>query len=84
MIQFFRISGYIDHAKSSPNTTIVAGGKYDDSVGYFVEPTVVHTTDPTDRIFKEEIFGPVVTVFVYPDQVVINHSFSFTMLSRTR
>jgi len=65
---FDRISGYIEHAKHSPNCTIVAGGGYDDSVGYFVQPTIVHTTTPEDRIFKEEIFGPVVTVYVYPDQ----------------
>ena len=64
---FQRISGYIDHAKASPNCSIVAGGGYDDSVGYFVEPTIVQTSTPEDRIFQEEIFGPVVTVYVYPD-----------------
>jgi len=65
---FDRITGYIEHAKSSPNTEIVAGGGYDDSVGFFVQPTIVQTTTPTDKIFKEEIFGPVVTVYVYPDK----------------
>jgi len=65
---FDRISGYIKHANSSPNCSIVAGGGYDDSVGYFVEPTVVQTTTPEDRIFQEEIFGPLVTVYVYPDK----------------
>jgi len=64
---FDRVSGYIKHAKSSPNTTIVAGGNFDDSVGYFVEPTVVETTTPKDKIFHEEIFGPVVTAYVYKD-----------------
>jgi len=64
---FDRVSGYIKHAKSSPNTTIVAGGNFDDSVGYFVEPTVVETTTPKDPIFHEEIFGPVVTAYVYKD-----------------
>merc|ERR1719471_2502196 len=64
---FARIKSYIDHAKSGPNTKIVAGGTYDDSVGYFVQPTVVETSSTEDRIFKEEIFGPVVTAFVYPD-----------------
>ena len=68
---FDRISGYIEHAKASPNCSIVAGGGYDDSVGYFIEPTVVQTTTPMDKIFQEEIFGPVVTVYVYPDQVRI-------------
>ena len=57
----------LQHAKSSPNTTIVAGGNFDDSVGYFVEPTVVETTTPKDPIFHEEIFGPVVTAYVYKD-----------------
>ena len=66
---FKRISGYIEHAKASPNCSIVAGGGYDDSVGFFVEPTIVQTTTPTEKIFQEEIFGPVVTVYVYPDKV---------------
>ncbi|KAG0727954.1 Delta-1-pyrroline-5-carboxylate dehydrogenase, mitochondrial [Chionoecetes opilio] len=67
---FKRISGYVEHAKTSPNLTVVAGGKCDDSVGYFVEPTVVQTTDPHDRIMTEEIFGPLLTVYVYPDAAV--------------
>ena len=62
-----RVSGYIKHAKSSPNCSIVAGGGFDDSVGYFIEPTVVQTSTPEDKIFQEEIFGPVVTVYVYKD-----------------
>lgn len=69
---FQRISGYIDHAKSGPNTKIVAGGNYDDSVGYFIEPTVVETSTPTDRIFKEELFGPVVTAYVYKDSATLD------------
>ena len=69
---FDRISGYIDHAKSSPNTKIVAGGTYDESVGYFIQPTVVETSSKDDRIFKEEIFGPVVTAYVYPDSQAKN------------
>merc|ERR1712179_531718 len=78
---FDRISGYIEHAKNSPNCNIVAGGGYDDSVGYFVEPTIVQTATPKDKIFQEEIFGPVVTVYVYPDkdckgtlESIIDHS----------
>lgn len=67
---FKRITGYIDHAKSSPKLSIVAGGKYDMSVGYFIEPTIVETTDPHDCIMTEEIFGPVLTVYVYPDEKV--------------
>jgi len=64
---FDRVTGYIKHAKSSPNCSIVAGGGYDDSVGFFVEPTIVETNTPTDKIFGEEIFGPLVSVYVYPD-----------------
>ncbi|XP_069162775.1 delta-1-pyrroline-5-carboxylate dehydrogenase, mitochondrial isoform X2 [Procambarus clarkii] len=67
---FKRISSYIEHAKTSANTSIIAGGKYDDSVGYFVEPTIVQTTDPLDRIMTEEIFGPILTVYVYPDDQI--------------
>lgn len=67
---FDRITGYIEHAKSSPNCSIVAGGGYDDSVGFFIEPTVVETTTPEDKIFQEEIFGPLVTVYVYKDAAV--------------
>jgi 1-pyrroline-5-carboxylate dehydrogenase len=54
----------IDEAKQ--NAKIVAGGSYDDSEGWFVRPTVVETEDPDFRLMKEELFGPVVTAFVYP------------------
>ena len=47
------------------NSIIVAGGGFDESVGYFIEPTVVETTSKDAKIFKEELFGPVVTAFVY-------------------
>ena len=47
---------------------MVAGGEADDSVGYYIQPTVVQTSDPRDKIMNEEIFGPVVSVFVYPDE----------------
>ncbi len=58
---------YIEYAKGSPDADILAGGTYDDSVGYFVQPTVVQTTDPRFKLMQEEIFGPVLTVFVYDD-----------------
>ena len=64
---FDNIKGYIDFAKSSPEATILAGGKCDDSVGFFVEPTVVQVTNPRHKLMQEEIFGPVLTIFVYPD-----------------
>jgi 1-pyrroline-5-carboxylate dehydrogenase len=66
-IAFDRIMRYIDHAKSSNDAEILAGGKGDKSKGYFIEPTVVLTTNPRFKLMQEEIFGPVVTVFVYDD-----------------
>jgi 1-pyrroline-5-carboxylate dehydrogenase len=62
---FTKISEYIDDAKR--NATIVAGGKVDGKSGYFVHPTLVETADPGYRLLCEEIFGPVVTVYVYDD-----------------
>ncbi|XP_041835911.1 delta-1-pyrroline-5-carboxylate dehydrogenase, mitochondrial isoform X4 [Melanotaenia boesemani] len=64
---FARIKRWLDHAKSSPNLSIIAGGQCDDQKGYFVEPTIVETKDPQDPIMNEEIFGPVLTVYVYPE-----------------
>ncbi len=64
---FTTISGYIDYAKSSPDMEILVGGGYDDSVGYFVEPTVVVSKDPQAKLMAEEIFGPVLTVYVYAE-----------------
>ena len=65
---FDSISGYIDHAKQDSSTTILHGGGYSDEQGYFIEPTVIQTTDPAYRTMCEEIFGPVVTLYVYKDQ----------------
>jgi len=64
---FDRISGYIDAAKADPNCTIIAGGNCDKSKGFFVEPTIIVTTDPKSLTMSEEIFGPVLTVYVYDD-----------------
>jgi 1-pyrroline-5-carboxylate dehydrogenase len=64
---FDNISDYLDAARSGSEYEIIAGGHADDSVGYFVEPTVVVTTDPRARLACEEIFGPVLTVYVYDD-----------------
>jgi len=47
---------------------VIAGGRCDDSEGYFVEPTVIETSDPGDRLLREELFGPIVTAYVYPDR----------------
>ena len=64
---FDTITGYIDHAERSPDCEILAGGGSDDSEGWFIEPTVVVTTDPHNKLMVEEIFGPVLTIFVYED-----------------
>ncbi len=63
---FDKISGYIDYTKGQSDASIIAGGNYDDSKGYFIEPTVVETTNPKFRTMCEEIFGPVLTIYVYP------------------
>jgi len=65
---FKTIKGYIDFAKRSKDATLVAGGGCDARNGYFIEPTVVRTKRPDFRLMREEIFGPVLTVYVYPDR----------------
>jgi len=93
MQSFARIKKWLDHAKTSSTLKVVAGGNYDDSKGYYVEPTIIETSDPLDPIMSEvhthththtcththlcthshthgsvqEIFGPVLSVFVYPE-----------------
>ncbi|XP_073512279.1 delta-1-pyrroline-5-carboxylate dehydrogenase, mitochondrial isoform X2 [Phyllobates terribilis] len=64
---FRRIQGWINHARETPGLTVLAGGKCDDRVGYFVEPTIIESKDPKEKIMSEEIFGPVLTVYVYPE-----------------
>ena len=64
---FKRISSYIDYAKNSDECKILHGGNYDDTVGYFVEPTIILTTNHQFKTMQEEIFGPVVTLYVYND-----------------
>jgi 1-pyrroline-5-carboxylate dehydrogenase len=63
---FNRITGYIDQARKD-GVEVVHGGTYDDTVGYFVAPTVLRVDDPHYRTMEEEIFGPVVTLYVYDD-----------------
>ncbi len=58
----------IDRAHATSHLDVVAGGTYDDSVGYFVRPTVVESSDPTDEMFSTEYFGPILAVHVYPDR----------------
>lgn len=64
---FDKIAGYIEAARQDSSCTILAGGTYDKSVGYFVAPTVVVTTNPNSKTMVEEIFGPVLTVYIYED-----------------
>jgi len=64
---FESITAYIDFAKTAHNAQIVFGGNYDSSKGWFIEPTLVETTEPTFKLMDEEIFGPVMTVYVYED-----------------
>ncbi|MGM0600590.1 MAG: L-glutamate gamma-semialdehyde dehydrogenase [Candidatus Rifleibacteriota bacterium] len=61
------IVSYIEHAKSASDAEILFGGTYDDSKGWFIDPTVVKTTNPQFKLMQEEIFGPVLTVYVYDD-----------------
>lgn len=62
---FKKITGYIEKAKESNVAEIIAGGNYDDSKGYFIQPTIILTEDPQFVTMQEEIFGPVVTIYVY-------------------
>lgn len=62
---FDKIASYIDGVKKDSNTEIIVGGGYDKSKGYFIEPTVVVTTNPKSTTMCEEIFGPVLTIYVY-------------------
>ncbi|MFD3524656.1 L-glutamate gamma-semialdehyde dehydrogenase [Streptomyces sp. NPDC058653] len=64
---FAKNKAAIDRAAADPACTIVAGGTYDDSVGYFVRPTVIVCTDPANEVFTTEYFGPVLAVHVYED-----------------
>jgi 1-pyrroline-5-carboxylate dehydrogenase len=63
---------YIDGAKSSPDAEIVFGGKGDKSKGFFIEPTVILTTNPHYVTMEEEIFGPVLTIYVYKDNAFLD------------
>lgn len=63
---FDKIKKYIDHAKQSPDASILVGGNCDKTKGYFVEPTVIEAKDPKYVTMCEEIFGPVLTIFTYP------------------
>lgn len=64
---FDKLSSFIDNAKKDKEAEIIAGGGHDKTKGYFIEPTVIQTTDPMYITMTEELFGPVLTLFVYED-----------------
>lgn len=61
------IVDYINYAKESTDAEFIIGGDFDDSKGYFIAPTIIQTTNPKFKLIEEEIFGPVLTIYVYPD-----------------
>ncbi|KAH9217511.1 Aldehyde/histidinol dehydrogenase [Leptodontidium sp. 2 PMI_412] len=64
---FDRLASFIEAAKKDPKLTLLAGGKADKSVGYYIYPTIYQTSDPQHEIMKEELFGPLFAIYVYPD-----------------
>ena len=65
---FTKINEYIDHAKSSNDAEVIAGGESDDSEGYFIRPTMILANKPDYQSMCDEIFGPVVSIYVYDDK----------------
>lgn len=64
---FDKLTSFIDQAKKDTDAEIIVGGNYDKSVGYFIEPTIIVTTNPKYTTMETELFGPVITIFVYED-----------------
>lgn len=64
---FDTIVEYIEYAKHSSEHEILIGGVYDDSLGFFIEPTIIRSTNPKSKLMEEEIFGPVLTLYIYPE-----------------
>ena len=67
---FDKLAGFIDRAKKDEDAEVIIGGGYDKSVGYFIEPTVILTTNPKYITMEEELFGPVLTIYVYQDDKI--------------
>ncbi len=67
---FDKLAGFIDRAKSDKDAEVIIGGGYDKSEGFFIEPTVIQTIDPHYITMEEELFGPILTIYVYPDEEV--------------
>lgn len=64
---FKRVTGYITDATESTGITVLAGGKFDNSKGWFIRPTIVETRDPKSKFMTEEIFGPFLCIYIYED-----------------
>ena len=64
---FDKLASYIDQAKKDADAEIIVGGNYDKSVGYFIEPTIIVTSNPKYTTMETELFGPVITIYVYED-----------------
>ena len=64
---FNNITNYIKYAQKSPDAEIISGGNYDDKTGFFIEPTTIVTTNPMFKTMQEEIFGPVLTIYIYDE-----------------
>ena len=77
---FDKIASYIDAAKESSDADIIAGGGYDKSKGYFIEPTVILTTNPDYETMSLELFGPVITIYIYKDE---NYSQTLKLIDNT-
>ena len=69
---FQKISSYLDFAKNDSKMKILSGGTADSKIGYFVKPTLLQATDPKARTMCEEIFGPVLTLYVYEDSKLLD------------
>jgi 1-pyrroline-5-carboxylate dehydrogenase len=65
---FAKHAAAIDRARATPSISVLAGGHYDDTDGFFVRPTVLECADPADEVFTTEYFGPILAVHVYPDE----------------
>ncbi|HTW20321.1 MAG TPA: L-glutamate gamma-semialdehyde dehydrogenase [Mycobacteriales bacterium] len=83
---FDRLAGVLDRVKQDPALSILTGGTVDDSVGYFVRPTIIEGSDPTNEVFTTEYFGPILSVHVYDDgdyEEILTHAASSTRYALT-
>ncbi|KAK4469267.1 hypothetical protein MN116_006836 [Schistosoma mekongi] len=67
---FNKISNYLRYASSCPDIEVIAGGRGDDSIGYYIQPTILLTKNPTDKLMKDDIFGPIVCTYLYRENEI--------------